>query len=201
MTLELKNTMFQRPNTESGETGFFSFFKKPVPELPYKFREGLRIPNGIDEILLEFGNIYAYINDDGTLKSKWEDEHMQSIPLPFSIPLSWDRSERVTALYGHKKLAQVFSDLFTEIKMRGLDGTITSFGNCYNFRSKRTSHHLSAHSWGIAIDINNAVDYRGRMSEINPAVVEIFKSYGFTWGGDWGARHREPTHFQFCRGY
>jgi D-alanyl-D-alanine carboxypeptidase len=32
-------------------------------------------------------------------------------------------------------------------------------------------------------------------------VIEIFRSAGFEWGGDWQSASRDPMHFQFCSGY
>ena len=36
---------------------------------------------------------------------------------------------------------------------------------------------------------------------MDAALVALFKQAGFTWGGDWKGRERDPMHFQFCTGY
>ncbi len=67
----------------------------------------------------------------------------------------------------------------------------------------------SYHVYGAAIDINpsqnpycrgsRSVDPRGRCaldnpSTIPPALIEVFKRHGFTWGGDW---RRQPDYMHF----
>jgi hypothetical protein len=70
---------------------------------------------------------------------------------------------------------------------------------------------LSAHSWGIAIDINTGVsDYwrwrdgpprPGRpdaprwRNRIAPEVVAVFERHGFIWGGKW--QHYDTMHFEY----
>ena len=46
---------------------------------------------------------------------------------------------------------------------------------------------ISRHAWGIAIDINTKSSY-------HPRVVEIFKSWGFAWGGTWTSP--DEMHFE-----
>ena len=36
---------------------------------------------------------------------------------------------------------------------------------------------------------------------MDQAVVNVFRSFGFKWGGDWSYRSKDPMHFQFCTGY
>ena len=82
-------------------------------------------------------------------------------------------------------------------------------GGTYYWRPVRGSTRLSAHSYGIAIDI--AVDksdfwqWRGRTNDetarveytnrIPAKLVEIFQSHGFIWGGAW--YHFDTMHFEF----
>ncbi|MCL2502584.1 MAG: M15 family metallopeptidase, partial [Bacteroidales bacterium] len=68
---------------------------------------------------------------------------------------------------------------------------------------------LSAHSFGIAIDINAAhLDYwlqdYGTRDEYTPIVyrnrlpieiVDIFEQHGFIWGGKW--YHYDTMHFEY----
>jgi hypothetical protein len=91
--------------------------------------------------------------------------------------------------------------VFAEIKNAGLQDKITTFGGCFAFRSQRTGTKLSAHAWGIAIDLNPESNVQGTAGSIDAAIVSIFKQAGFTWGSDWKGRSRDPMHFQFCTGY
>jgi hypothetical protein len=61
---------------------------------------------------------------------------------------------------------------------------------------------LSLHSWGIAIDFDPSLNRMGgtatgggpSMLRQHPEFIEVFKSYGWTWGGDW--RMRDDMHIQ-----
>jgi hypothetical protein len=55
---------------------------------------------------------------------------------------------------------------------------------------------LSIHSYGIAIDLNWDTNPAGNHPGDMPKyVVDLFKAYGWTWGGDWKALDR--MHLQF----
>ncbi|TMA97257.1 MAG: LysM peptidoglycan-binding domain-containing protein [Deltaproteobacteria bacterium] len=158
-------------------------------------------PSGLDNIVRTFGDIVEYIRDDGTLDQRWEDEQLLRTPLPFAIPLSWDPKKQVANLYTHKKLKDLFPAVFREIERRGLKSQIRTFGGCFNFRSKRGGNKLSAHSWAVAIDLNPETNRMGTSGDMSSDVVDVFKSFGFTWGGDWSGNFKDPMHFQFCNGY
>jgi hypothetical protein len=72
----------------------------------------------------------------------------------------------------------------------------------YNYRSKVGGGGLSLHSWGIAMDINpgrnpyQLGNYGAPQTDIPPKVIDIFRKYGFQWGGDW-AGERDPMHFEW----
>jgi hypothetical protein len=75
----------------------------------------------------------------------------------------------------------------------------------YNFRKIASSDRLSAHSFGIAIDLNiknsnywlwdsskKRAEYKNK---IPLEIVEIFEKYGFIWGGRW--YHYDTMHFEY----
>lgn len=158
-------------------------------------------PHGLDQIVSTFGDIFDYIREDRTLDPRWQMEMLQTISLPFAIPLSWDKKQSVERIACHKLLAQVFPDVFAQIQSAGLQTKITSFGGCFSFRPQRTGAKLSAHAWGIAIDLNPETNAQGTTGNMDSAVISIFKEAGFSWGGDWQGKVRDPMHFQFCTGY
>lgn len=61
---------------------------------------------------------------------------------------------------------------------------------------------LSLHSWGIAVDFTptentmGGTDGKGGQSKLrqHPAFVEVFRTAGWTWGGDW--KMKDDMHFQ-----
>lgn len=167
--------------------------------------EGTRVsiqpPHGIEQICATFGDIFKYILPDHTLDPRWQTEFLTRIALPFTIALSWDKSRAVAQITSHKLMAEVFATVFEEIERADLQQKITTFGGCFNFRPQRTGTKLSTHAWGIAIDLNPESNAQGTAGKMDPAIVGIFKQAGFTWGGEWEGRSRDPMHFQYCSGY
>lgn len=162
---------------------------------------GLKPPFGLEEIIETFGNIYEFIPNDGSLSPEWETEYLIRAHLPFPISLSWDLSKLVENIYCHKKLGELFPEVFVAIEREGLRDQIRTYGGCFNFRSKRNSGKLSTHSWGIAVDLNPGTNAQGIPGDMHLEVVDIFRQFGFKWGGDWSGKTKDPMHFQFCNGY
>lgn len=92
--------------------------------------------------------------------------------------------------------------------------------SCFNYRTVAGSTNLSKHAMGVAIDINPFynpyVTYPGGVERISPPgsepyadrsadfphkigpgddAYELFKSHGFTWGGNWKTL-KDYQHFQ-----
>lgn len=58
---------------------------------------------------------------------------------------------------------------------------------------------LSYHLWGIAFDMNPENNAQGsRQTDIPEWLINIMKSKGFRWGGDWKGRYVDPMHFEFA---
>ena len=164
-------------------------------------RVSLVPPHGLDQILETFGDIFSYIHADHTLDPEWQTDALVAVPIPFSLPLSWDPTRRVQRMTCHRLLQPVFAEIFQAISAQGLQQHLTSFGGCFSFRPQRSGTKLSSHSWGIAIDLNPESNQQGTAGNMDPAIVSIFQHAGFTWGGEWLGRARDPMHFQFCTGY
>lgn len=158
-------------------------------------------PNGLTEILKVYGDIYRYLGPDGLPTVKWETDHFGFAKLPFPIPLSWDLSKKVTKIYCHKKLVNIFEEVFGMIQSDGLAKHIRTFGGCYAFRRKRGGTALSTHSWGIAIDLNPETNALGSKGDMHSSIVDVFTECNFTWGGEWAGDNKDPMHFQYCSGY
>lgn len=161
----------------------------------------LKTPNGLDELIATFGDIRPFIRDDGTLDPKWEQQQLTLARLPFPIPYVVVPHPLVTRINCHKKLADIFVQVFTEIQNQGLAGKIVSYGGCFNFRTKRLSTKISTHSWGIAVDLNPETNQQGTTGNMDPQVIKVFQSFGFKWGGEFSGKSQDPMHFQFCTGY
>lgn len=146
----------------------------------------LATPHGLEEILTTFGDIFDYITPAHTLDPRWQAQYLERIMLPFPIALSWDKSRQVNQITCQKRLAGIFSQVFSNIRDAGLQQKITSFGGC---------------SWGIAIDLNPLENAQGTAGNMDSQIIELFREAGFQWGGDWHGKSRDPMHFQFCTGY
>lgn len=79
--------------------------------------------------------------------------------------------------------------------LKHVDGT-------YYYRKIAGTTRLSAHSYGIAIDLDTQYSSYWRWdktyqfkNEIPQKIVEIFEKYGFVWGGRW--YHYDTMHFEY----
>jgi hypothetical protein len=158
-------------------------------------------PQGIDQIINTFGNINDYIQPDGTLDVQWPIKFLDYVALPVPLMLSFDHTKTITHFRCHKLLVEPLEAVFAQIKNQGLEPELFSFGGCFSFRPQRTGNKLSAHCWGIAIDLNPESNAQGTSGNMHPVIVSIFRQAGFEWGGDWPRRTKDPMHFQFCSGY
>ncbi|MGZ8756014.1 MAG: M15 family metallopeptidase [Acidimicrobiia bacterium] len=71
-------------------------------------------------------------------------------------------------------------------------------GGCYNPRFNRggdPGYSLSRHSWGIAVDFNPSTNQYGEEPTLSLEVVEIFRRWGFSWGGGWSVP--DGMHFEW----
>jgi len=162
---------------------------------------GLAPPDGLEQIVATFGNIYEYVRKDGNLDPKWQADWLTKLPLPFPLSLSWDVGTRVNQMTCHKRMAEVFREVFQRVQAEGIEDKIRTFGGCFSFRPQRAASKLSTHAWGIAIDLNPGSNAQGTAGDMDAGVVELFRAAGFEWGGEWEGKRRDAMHFQFCAGY
>jgi hypothetical protein len=83
-----------------------------------------------------------------------------------------------------------------EVVAQGLSSALhpQEYAGCYYPRFIAGTSTLSNHSFGLAMDFNVPGNQRGTVGEMNRTVVQIFKDWGFTWGGDW--HYTDPMHFE-----
>jgi len=153
------------------------------------------VPDGLIQIEQVFGK-FEWKDDPNAqghilLLSDWE---WRNIKLMRDIPALPGGK-----IYGHKLLEPVFRAVFGEIRDKGLASLLRTYDGCFAPRHKMLDpgRGLSVHSWGIAIDLNAATNMPGMRGDMDPQIIEIFRSHGFTWGGDFG----DPMHFQYCVNY
>lgn len=161
----------------------------------------MNTPNGLEEIKDVFGDIFQYINGDGTLGTTWEAEKLALMYLPYSLSLAWAPATMVNRITVHKLLTPTFIEVFTQIQQRGLAAKVTQLGGAFSYRPERGSYKLSTHAWGIAIDLNPTTNQQGTSGDMDVEVIQIFESAGFFWGGNFEGARKDPMHFQFATGY
>jgi hypothetical protein len=161
----------------------------------------LAAPHGLNEITDRFGDINKYIGADGQLDVHWQADFLERLPLPFPLRLSWDPSRTVNQMTCHRLMTSIFASVFSRIQELGLSSKITNFGGCFAFRPQRTGSKLSAHCWGIAVDLNPQTNPQGSRGDMDAGIIDIFLAVGFEWGGSWAGRIQDPMHFQYCTGY
>ncbi|MEO8134053.1 MAG: M15 family metallopeptidase [Betaproteobacteria bacterium] len=158
-------------------------------------------PNGLQEIIKTFGNIWDHAGDGDRPDPTWEAQFMVSAKMPFSMPLDWAPATSTSSIRCHKLIAPLLQAVFADIVANGLQQSVKTYGGGYNWRMKRGQAKPSTHSWGIAIDLNARTNAMGTAGDMNPKLVDLFESYGFVWGGRWSGRYKDPMHFQYCSGY
>lgn len=97
----------------------------------------------------------------------------------------------------HKAMMPQLKAALAEVVQRGLSEHVYQHVGCYYPRFIANSTRLSNHAFGMAIDINSLENQRGTAGQMHPLVVEIFKNWGFGWGGDWA--WTDPMHFEMNR--
>lgn len=161
-------------------------------------------PHGLAEIVDRFGDPRPLLNANGMLdpdeETAWRKTILAERELPFPIPLSMSAPTPVkTHVWAHRLLVDHLVETFEDIARAGLQAEIKSWGGVYNFRAARKLQKLSAHAWGIAVDLNPETNKLGIFGDMDARIVEIFRARGFTWGGDF--KRIDPMHFQFATGY
>lgn len=167
----------------------------------------MKAPHGFDQVVATYGDIRHWIRTDGTIQPKWETSTMVSLPLPAPLPLAWDHGRLALSARCHQVVAPELRAVLIELHRLGLwlgearaaEG-VREYGGCYAFRTQRGSaSKLSLHAFGAAIDLNTTTNRLGEVGDMSPAVVEVFESRGWTWGGRFS--RPDPMHFQFASGY
>ena len=131
---------------------------------------------------------YRYF-PDGTIApdARWVRDNIRTETLPIM--------GRVTC---HRLMLTQLRGALQDVVDAGLASSLTTYDGCYvpRFIERNPENSISLHTWGIAIDMDAATNYRGITGTMNPEVVNIFKRWGFRWGGDW--THTDPMHFELA---
>jgi hypothetical protein len=137
-------------------------------------------------------------------KTKEEVEHnlttVQWLPNKLGVKVSFSKINNAA-----KQLQKVSNEL--DMLPDSLLKYLQSIGGTFIWKEIAGTNRLSAHSLGIAIDINNHNSNYWRNTKTNSKgmyayrnripweIVSIFEKYGFIWGGKW--YHYDTMHFEY----
>ena len=136
-----------------------------------------------------FGAFSYRYYPDGTIQpdARWVRQNIQTATLPIM--------GRVTC---HRLMIPQLRGALQDVVDAGLAHTLSTYDGCYvpRFIERNPENSISLHTWGIAIDMDASKNYRGIEGTMHPEVVNIFKRWGFRWGGDW--QYTDPMHFELA---
>lgn len=107
----------------------------------------------------------------------------------------------VNAIYCNKDMVDPLAKALADVQQKHLHTLLKLYSGCFNIRMVRGNNSLfSAHSYGLAIDLN--ADDNGLGSTHggfynHPDFVKCFTDQGFAWGGNFHGR-KDPMHFSYC---
>jgi hypothetical protein len=150
------------------------------PATPYAFLTGSSAARA-------FGAFSYRWYDDGTIEpdARWVAANIVNATVPIL--------GRVTC---HRLMVPQLRHALADVQAAGLASLIHSYNGCYvpRFIERDPTHAVSLHTWGIAIDLDSLSNQRGGRGTMDQRVVDIFKRWGFRWGGDWS--YTDPMHFE-----
>ena len=131
---------------------------------------------------------------DGRPTAAWESENLTTFTPAYPLTLAFPPGTQVTRIRCHKKVADSLARVFDKILAHygSLEevkkARMHLFAGCFNFRLIGGASRLSTHSWGAGIDIDSDKNRRGTKYDESKgmmpmAVVRIFKTEGWKWGG------------------
>ena len=101
----------------------------------------------------------------------------------------------------HKAIIPQLRGAFEEVVSSGLSHLVrrNDYAGCFapRFLSTDQQGGISHHAWGVAFDINASQNPLGAKPRLDPRLVEIMESWGFTWGGRWLVP--DGMHFEYLR--
>ena len=155
-------------------------------------------PQGRQTAFLTGGSVAAAV---GTFSYRYhQDGSVEPDPAWVAANLRTETVPVIGQVTCHRVMLPQLRGALQEVVDSGLADRIDpqDFGGCYSprFIAEDPTKGLSLHTWGIAVDLNVQSNQRGTPGRIDRRVVDIFKRWGFAWGGDWS--YTDPMHFELA---
>lgn len=137
---------------------------------------------------------------------KTEYEVRKNLTTVYWLPSTLNKPILVTKVNGVDKQVQAISNELD--RLPHLHKYVNNLAGTYNYRAISGTSRKSAHSWGIALDINTRFSNYWKWSKekrndpfiyvniIPKELISIFEKYGFISGAKWGD-HFDTMHFEF----
>lgn len=167
----------------------------------------LNKPHGHDAILRAAG--ISRISPQGVVTSPadWESNNIVRAPLPLPIPIEGGKGQTVAGIPIHRNLSPSLAAVMAQIHRNHPESYAKlQFSGSFNPRPKRGQPNaFSLHSIGYAVDLNSQLYgfdpsrtwHVGDVVGWYRDVVNVFRAYGWKWGGDFG----DVMHMQGADGY
>ncbi|HKX76609.1 MAG TPA: M15 family metallopeptidase [Acidimicrobiia bacterium] len=132
--------------------------------------------------------------DSVQVDPEWRDRWIVNVDFPLVGPT---RCHRLAVPYVRGALAEVEAAGLADLLSRD---DFQLAGGCWVPRFNRggdPGFSLSRHAWGAAIDFNPSNNQYGAEPTMPAAIVDIFRRWGFSWGGTWTVP--DGMHFEWVR--
>jgi len=135
------------------------------------------------------------------INGKWKNEThwMTSLTIDPVISFHWRNNTTgrpANRIYCNKDMVYPLTEALDKIVEAKLEQELDTFDGCFCIRNVRGADSISAHAYGLAIDINAATNQLGKTPSLSPELVKCFISSGFTWGGNF--KRPDGMHFSYC---
>lgn len=105
----------------------------------------------------------------------------------------------VTRIQMNRVAWEPFCAVFRQLIATGLVRELHTYDGCVNVRRKRGLGDWSIHSWGLALDFDQALAPLGSHTpHFSQAFLQVWRDHNWECGADWTGRP-DPMHFQFTK--
>lgn len=115
----------------------------------------------------------------------------------FDVPTELEIGIIPKKIYCNKLIVEPLKQAFKNLIDRKYVSELKTWDGCYQVRKMRGLKFQSLHSWGIAVDLNQATNQLGKQPTLSSGFVKCFTDAGFDWGGVW--KRKDGMHFQLSK--
>ncbi|SDE82231.1 D-alanyl-D-alanine carboxypeptidase [Dyadobacter soli] len=140
------------------------------------------------QLIAKFGDPY---NERLRFENKWMKVWIVPVDIREAIPAM------PAKIYLNKLMEAPLDKALRRLISLGLHVEIKTWDGCFNIRKKRGSSGISAHAWGIAVDMNAATNpFKGKVTW-SAKFLQVWRDIGWICGADWSAASKDGMHFQW----